>query len=83
MSSSNIRHNDPLFVVIFRDAQANALLRKWITENKIQNAQVQDHRMQLYDHHSLSTFMVTWSGNWENLVIWDAWNKRHLDLQNT
>ena len=83
MTISTIKHSEPLFIVILRDNQANSLLRDWITKNRIQHAQVHDHRMTLFDHHGLSMFMITWPHGWNNLIIWDAWNKRHLDLQNT
>lgn len=83
MTVSTIKHSEPLFVVVLRDNQANALLKAWVSQNRVPHAQVHEHRMQLYDHHALSMFMMTWTGSWSNILIWDAWNKRHIDIQNT
>ena len=82
MAISTIKHGEPLFVIIYRDPRAQNLLKSWISENKIQHAQVQDNKMQLFDYHSLSVFMMTWNNGWSNVVIWDAWNRRHIH-QNT
>lgn len=83
MTARDLRHNEALFVIIYRDAQAHNHLREWQTANKIQHAQVHENRLSLFDHHGLSTFMVTWTKGWDKLVIWDAWHKRHLDIQNS
>lgn len=83
MSISTIKHNEPLFVVIFRDARANALLKEWVAQSQVTHAQVQEHRLQLFNHHGLSMFMLTWKNGWGNILIWDSWNKRHLDIQNS
>lgn len=83
MTISTIRHSEPLFVVIFRHAQANPLLRAWANQNRVPTNQIQDNRLHLYDHHALSTFIITWQQGWDHVVIWDTWNKRHLDIQNS
>ena len=77
MTISTIRHGEPLYVVIFRDPRASTLFKSWIADNRVQHAQVQDNKMNLFDYHSINLFMVTWA-NWENIVIWDAWNRRHI-----
>jgi hypothetical protein len=25
-------------------------------------------------------FQMTWSHGYDNVTVWDAWNKRHIDL---
>jgi len=82
MTISTIKHGEPLFVVIVRDPKATPMLKSWIAENKISHAQVNENKMQLYDYHSMCVFNLTWANGWANVVIWDAWNKRHIH-QNT
>jgi hypothetical protein len=77
MSISTIRHGEPLYVVIMRDPRATALFKAWISDNRIKNCQIQENKMNMYDHYSLSMFMVTWT-EWTNVVVWDAWNRRHI-----
>jgi hypothetical protein len=77
MYISTIRHGEPLYVVIMRDPRATALFKAWISDNRIKNCQIQENKMNMYDHHSLSMFMVTWT-EWTNVVVWDAWNRRHI-----
>jgi hypothetical protein len=81
MSISTIRHGEPLYVIISRDSKAPALFKAWITENRIKHAQIQDNKLQLFDYHSMTIFNMTWAGDWSTLVIWDAWNRRHIDIQ--
>lgn len=83
MTTNYTKTNEPLFVVILRGARANELLRAWTTANATTHAQLQENRLHLFDHHGLSTFMVTWQSPWDNVVIWDCWNKRHIDIQNS
>ena len=78
MAMSNIKHGEALFVIIFRDPRAQNLLKSWITDNRIQHAQVHENKMQLFDYHAMSVFNLTWNNGWSNIVIWDAWNRRHI-----
>lgn len=78
MSISTIKHGEPLYVVIMRDPKASALFKTWISENRIKHAQVQENRLQLFDYHSMAVFNMTWKNEWTNVVIWDAWNRRHI-----
>ena len=77
MSISTIRHGEPLYIVIMRDPRAGALFKAWISDNRIKNCQITENKMHMYDQHSLNTFMITWT-EWDNLVVWDAWNRRHI-----
>jgi hypothetical protein len=78
MTISTSRHGEPLFLVILRDPLANTLLKTWISDNRIKHAQLAENRMQLFDQHSLNMFVVTWKNSWNNVIIWDAWNRRHI-----
>jgi hypothetical protein len=77
MSISTIRHGEPLYLVIMRDPRAGALFKAWTSDNRIKNCQIVENKMHMYDQHSLNMFMVTWT-EWNNLVIWDCWNRRHI-----
>lgn len=75
-----LKNGDALYTVILRDPDARNRLTRWSTTSKSIQARVEDNRMHLYDHNTLSLFMVTWTHGWDNLVIWDTWTKRHISL---
>jgi hypothetical protein len=64
-------------MITVREKNAEIMLREWM---KLSNAQVQldGNRVRIYEHHSLSLFQMHWTGDWDNVVIWDCWNKRHI-----
>ena len=80
MSVSTYRSEQPLFTVIMRDADARNLLTRWTQSSRSIAARVEDNRMHIFDHNTLSLFMVTWTHSWDNLVIWDPWAKRHINI---
>ena len=72
------RSGDALFTVILRDPDARNRLTKWSATSRSIQARVEDNRMHIYDHNTLSMFIVTWTHGWDNLVVWDPWAKRHI-----
>lgn len=72
------RSGEPLFTVIMRNTEAKNLLTKWTATSRSIQARVEENRMHIFDHNTLSLFIVTWAHGWDNLVIWDPWTKRHL-----
>lgn len=78
--SISYRSEQPLFTVIMRDADARNLLTRWTQSSRSIAAWVEDNRMHIFDHNTLSLFMVTWTHSWDNLVIWDPWSKRHINI---
>jgi hypothetical protein len=78
MSLSNFRGTESLYTIIMRDPTANDKLIKWSRSSRSVQAKVEDNRMYIYDHNTLSLFIVTWSHTWDNILIWDHWTKRHL-----
>jgi hypothetical protein len=74
------RSGEPLFTVIMRDPQARDRLSRWITTSKSIVARVEDNRMHIFDHNTFSLFMITWAHGWDNVVIWDPWSKRHINI---
>lgn len=79
MTISNFRASEPLYLVIVREKNAEQLLKTWA---KAANCQVsiESNRMKIFEQRSLSVFRMTWTHGYENVAIWDAWNKRHIDL---
>jgi len=74
------RAAEALYIVIVRDRDAERLLRDWARHAKLQ-VTIENNRMKLYEDRSLNLFTVTWLHDWENVVIWDSWNKRHIYIQ--
>ena len=80
MTSATYRSDQPLFTVIVRDTDARNMLTRWTQTSRRIAARVEDNRMHIFDHNTLSLFMVTWTHSWDNLVIWDPWSKRHINI---
>ena len=72
------KSGEALYTVIIRDPEAKTRLTKWTSTSRSIQAKVEENRMHIYDHNTLSLFLVTWSHSWDNMVIWDPWIKRHL-----
>lgn len=80
MTISNYRSEQPLFTVIYRDSEARDRLHKWLQSSRSIQARVEDNRMHIFDHNTLSLFIVTWSHSWDMVLIWDPWSKRHINI---
>ena len=78
MTLPTYRSGEPLYIVIMRDSDARNLLTRWTTTSRSISARVDDNRMNIYDHNTLSLFIVTWTQGWDHVVIWDPWSKRHI-----
>lgn len=78
MSLPNYRSGEPLYTVILRDTTAREKFTRWTQTSRSISARVEDNRMHVYDHNTLSLFMVTWTQGWDNVLIWDPWSKRHI-----
>lgn len=79
MTISNFRASEALYVVIVREKNAEQLLKDWA---RSANAQVtiETNRMRIFEQRSLSLFRMQWNHGFDNVTVWDAWNKRHIDL---
>jgi len=80
MSLSTYRSTEPIYTVIHRDPAARDRLTKWISTSRSIQARVEDNRMYIFDHNTLSLFMMTWTHGWDHVVIWDPWSKRHINI---
>ena len=79
MTISNFRASEPLYLVIVREKNAEHLLKTWARTANCQVA-IESNRMKIFEHRSLSVFQMTWEHGYDNVSIWDTWNKRHIDL---
>ena len=78
MTIPSFKSNDPLYIVIVRQDDAHQLLQQWVKNNRVQ-ALVEKNRMSIFDHNALSMFQLHWPHDWDNVTIWDAWNRRHIN----
>ena len=71
------RATEALYIVFVRDKNAEQLLKNWA---KSVNAQVtvESNRMKIFEQRSYNLFLVEWPHDWDNVTIWDTWNKRHI-----
>jgi hypothetical protein len=72
------KNGEPIYTVIYRDTEARTQLQKWITTSRSIQARVDDNKMHIFDHNTLSLFVVTWQSSWDNILIWDLYLKRHI-----
>jgi hypothetical protein len=80
MTLSAFKNGDTLYVVILRNPQARERLTEWTKTSRSIQARVEDNRMLVFDYNTLSLFIVTWTHGWDDLVIWDPWAKRHINI---
>jgi hypothetical protein len=80
MTIPQYRTSEPLYTVIYRDPAARTRLISWTNTSQNIQARVDDNRMHLFDHNTFNLFLITWSHGWDNLMVWDPWAKRHINI---
>lgn len=78
MTISNFRATEALYIVIVRDKDAEQRLKAWAKASGSQ-VTIESNRMKIFEQRSLSLFQMQWAGDWDQVTIWDCWNKRHLE----
>jgi len=78
MSILSVRSAEPLYIVILRGNNAEAILRNWVRDNKIGHAVVNGNRMMLHHQQAFDQMIIMWPHTWETVTIWDTWNRRHI-----
>ena len=63
-----------------RDPEARVRFQKWTTTSRSIQARIDDNKLHIYDNNTLSLFVVTWTHGWDNIVVWDPWTKRHVNI---
>ncbi len=79
MSFTQARAHEAQYMIIVKSDDGHTILKQWAKEQGVQGATFENNRMKLYESASLHKFMVTYRGNWSNILIWDCWNRRHID----
>jgi hypothetical protein len=79
VSITNYKSHEPLYILIISHPNANHQLTKWAKEFKV-HGKIESNKMKLFDTRGLSLFHLHWPHNLEDTLIWDCWNKCHLDL---
>ena len=77
MTITNFRSSEALYIVIVRDKNAEQLLKLWAKSANVQ-VSIDSNRMKVFEQRSLSLFQMQWQHDWEQVTIWDCWNRRHL-----
>ena len=72
------KNGDALYTIICRADDAKIKLSKWTTTSRSIQARVEENRMHIFDHNTLMIFVVTWCHTWDNILVWDTYQKRHL-----
>lgn len=80
MSISSYRASEPLYLVIVREKNAEQMLREWAKSANVQ-VTIESTKMKIFDQRSFSSFQMTWKNDWRNVLIWDYWNRRHIEIQ--
>lgn len=65
--------------MIVREKNAEQLLKEWARSANVA-VTVETNRMKMFESRSFTLFQMTWTHGYDNVTIWDAWNKRHIDL---
>lgn len=55
------------------------MLKTWAKESKT-HVVIENNRMKLFEQRSLILFQMNWSGDWNNVTIWDCWKRQHINL---
>ena len=77
MTITNFRATEALYIVIIRDNNAEQLLKQWAKSANVQ-VSIDSNRMKIFEQRGLSLFQIQWPHDWNQVTIWDCWNKRHI-----
>jgi hypothetical protein len=80
MTIPNFRSSEALYIIIVRAKNAEQLLKDWARQANVQ-VTVEQNRMKLFENRSISLFRMQWQHSWDDVIIWDCWLKRHINLE--
>jgi hypothetical protein len=78
MAHPSYKATEILYTVIVRTPTARDQLTEWASKNRSAQIKIEEHRMHIFDHNTLSLFMISWDYEWNTVTIWDNWTKRHI-----
>lgn len=79
MTISNYRATEALYLVIVRDKTAEDMLKTWARSSNVQ-VTIEGNKMKVFEHRTINLFYVNWPHGWDNVTVWDCWNRRHIYL---
>jgi hypothetical protein len=79
MTISNFRSHEPLYIIMVREPNAEKMLKQWAQDSQSQ-VTIDGNRMKIFEQRSYNLFHMRWNHGWNNVVIWDCWNKRHINV---
>lgn len=77
MTISNFRSSEALYIIIVRSKNAEQLLKDWARQANVA-VTIEQNRMKLFEARSFNLFQVGWPHSWNDVTIWDCWNRRHI-----
>lgn len=81
MSFISYKSIEPLYIISIRKQQnADTLFKSWIQQHRVEHAVIQNNRLILYNQLGFEKFRITWSHDWNHIMVWDCWNRRHIEL---
>jgi hypothetical protein len=80
MTIPSYQNTQPVYTVIYRDPGSRDRLIKWSKTSRSIQCRVEDNRMHIYDHNTFSLFIMTWTHGWDHVMVWDPWEKRHINI---
>jgi len=81
MNIISYKSSEPLYIIsIQKQHNAEELFRTWIQQHRVDHAVVQNNKLILYNQLGLEKFRITWCHNWNQIIVWDSWHKRHIEL---
>ena len=77
--SANYRATTALYIIIARHKDTSTTFSTWAGKSACK-VDIQGNKMYLYDERSLSLFLLNWTHGFDQILVWDCWNKRHINL---
>ena len=67
-----------IYTIVYRCDDAKQHFTKWLSTSRSIQAKIEENRLHIYDHNTLSLFVLNWPFSWDNILIWDCYAKRHV-----
>ena len=52
----------------------------WARANGADTKHVDRNRLHIYNQNMFERFCMTWAKGWNQVTVWDCWNKRHIEV---
>jgi len=68
---------EPIYIVIHKGSQSQNRLASWARSHS-DPKHVDKNRLYIYEQKILDKFRLTWTQDWNHIMIWDCWAKKHI-----